>query len=134
MQSLDVTLYRYDWFGPWYAGEIGYVGLREFKPLRATRTGWWVYDDRTGRDRIVYGNTDRAFAYVDKAKALNSYLIRKNKYVQRCRSRLEDAETALSIGEAIKNGQSLDEANAAFKATVKPAMFEFTLGDQRLPE
>lgn len=126
MQPLDVVLYRLDYLPNYWGGPQGILNFREFKPVRATRTGWWVYDENTCRERIVYGNTERAFAYLKKDLALRSFMVRKRHYVARCRNRLAWAEEALALGAKLRDGMPLDEVNNSV-APQKPQGFEFTV-------
>ncbi len=125
MQPLDVVLYRLDYRPNYWGGPQGTLYFREFKPLRATRTGWWVYDEITCRERIVYGNTERAFAYLKKELALQSFMARKRHYVARCRNRLAWAEEALALGAKLREGMPLDEVNTSVKP---PELAGFNLG------
>lgn len=102
-------LYRYE-TSPYGFSTIG-LELETFVPYKETPKGWWISRDGLGwsKNKWVAKTGVKRFAYETRELALESYIKRKTKMLEKLRNSLAQTETALSVVVAIKEGRATDE-------------------------
>ena len=86
-------LYRIDWNG-------NDLHTYKYKIIRRTEKGVWI--NNYGEEKFVLLTARKKFACETQAKALTSFIARKNKQIQILSDQLEHAKNGLTFAESIK--------------------------------
>lgn len=78
-------------------GTEQHIQMREFKVLRHTPAGVWIWAH--GQRKFVLTGGRKAWARPTKAEALADYRARKKSYIQHCEARLAGAKAQLAAAD-----------------------------------
>ena len=73
--------------------------LLEFRVVKKTPCGFWIYDDWQVRKRFVLSNPRKQFASTTKDEAYKSFKARKKRQIRILEGQLQHARVALNLAE-----------------------------------
>jgi hypothetical protein len=103
------TLYRYE--SSSFSGQHLALWLSKFKVVKETPQGWWISRDGYGweKNKWVAKHGIKRFAYPTKELALESFIKRKTKMIQKLKNSLACTEIILGIAERVASGDVTEE-------------------------